>query len=387
MRSLWYLVQMPWMILLWTSVILQKRGIEARWKTENHSIFYLPPGMGVDSVSHEEDWLEYRIRGVNWFGFNTNCYTVHGLWAHDLVYYLDFLTAYGINSLRIPFSYEMVQMMYTSVPSYDCTNQDPFSYHHTVVNNLHRFFYETSIRNITVLLDFHNIHDRITEYPISDGISKEDVFRTWQTVVKEFAQYPHLLGIDLKNEPHGDITWDVWGSFCSELILFLDETVKEYTGLFFIEGVQEKSDGSVWGGSFSQVKQTLPILTSTSLGSRIIFSPHVYGYSVRGSVANEDTDWDFDMWFGNLLDAFPNAIVLGEIGGYFVSEDYQWHQKIRDYLQRHDLHDTYYWCMNPDSGDTGGIFYHDWITPNQEKLEFLRQVQPSPTWNISFASR
>ncbi len=41
--------------------------------------------------------------------------------------------------------------------------------------------------------------------------------------------------------------------------------------------------------------------------------------------------------------------------------------------------DTFYWCLNPNSGDTGGLLDYDFTTPMTDKLKLLDRVQPNPT--------
>ena len=41
--------------------------------------------------------------------------------------------------------------------------------------------------------------------------------------------------------------------------------------------------------------------------------------------------------------------------------------------------DTFYWCLNPNSGDTGGLLGDDWTTPDEGKLALLARVQPDPS--------
>ncbi len=41
--------------------------------------------------------------------------------------------------------------------------------------------------------------------------------------------------------------------------------------------------------------------------------------------------------------------------------------------------DNFFWCVNPNSGDTGGIFNNDWMTADEKKLEFLRRLVENPT--------
>ena len=49
------------------------------------------------------------------------------------------------------------------------------------------------------------------------------------------------------------------------------------------------------------------------------------------------------------------------------------------YLVENDTPDTWFWCVNPDSGDTGGLLEYDWFTPVITKLNLLAQVQPNTT--------
>lgn len=36
-------------------------------------------------------------------------------------------------------------------------------------------------------------------------------------------------------------------------------------------------------------------------------------------------------------------------------------------------------CLNPGSGDTGGLLRHDWWTPFKRRQALLRRVQPHPS--------
>jgi endoglucanase len=39
----------------------------------------------------------------------------------------------------------------------------------------------------------------------------------------------------------------------------------------------------------------------------------------------------------------------------------------------------FFWCLNPDSGDTGGLLEDDWKTPVAIKLNLLQTLVPHPT--------
>ena len=48
--------------------------------------------------------VRVRLKGVNWFGFETNDFVLHGLWSRKLSWMLDLLQSYNVNALRLPFS-------------------------------------------------------------------------------------------------------------------------------------------------------------------------------------------------------------------------------------------------------------------------------------------
>ena len=61
----------------------------------------------------------------------------------------------------------------------------------------------------------------------------------------------------------------------------------------------------------------------------------------------------------NLHRARPSASTLQEFAAYQTKQP---------------LVGSFYWCLNPNSGDTGGLLLDDWITPHQEKLDLLEPL-------------
>src|SRR5262249_11226729 len=45
-----------------------------------------------------------RIAGVNWFGFETGTFVVHGLWARNYKDMMDQMVQLGFNTIRVPYS-------------------------------------------------------------------------------------------------------------------------------------------------------------------------------------------------------------------------------------------------------------------------------------------
>ena len=84
----------------------------------------------------------------------------------------------------------------------------------------------------------------------------------------------------------------------------IESSVDSYRGVYFVEGVQQPPS-SAWGGSFSTMSPNTFLINN----DKIVFSPHVYGYSVRGDIAlSEGTD-DWEHAFG-YLSMYENNIFL-----------------------------------------------------------------------------
>src|SRR4029450_5945016 len=48
-----------------------------------------------------------RIAGINWFGFETGNYVVHGIWSRDYRDMLDQIKGLGYNTIRLPYSSQL----------------------------------------------------------------------------------------------------------------------------------------------------------------------------------------------------------------------------------------------------------------------------------------
>src|SRR5438874_5869556 len=45
-----------------------------------------------------------RIAGVNWFGFETSNFVVHGLWVRDYRDFMNQMKSLGYNTIRLPYA-------------------------------------------------------------------------------------------------------------------------------------------------------------------------------------------------------------------------------------------------------------------------------------------
>jgi endoglucanase len=82
--------------------------------------------------------------------------------------------------------------------------------------------------------------------------------------------------------------------------------------------------------------------------------------------------WD-EHW-GYLAEQGVAPVWVGEFGTRDESaSDKQWFTGMAAYLKAHQLSFAF-WCLNPDSGDTGGILADDWQTVNTDKQTVLQPL-------------
>jgi len=345
--------------------IARSGALAYTWGTRDGHVFFR------DTREHP-----YNIKGVNWYGGETLNHVPEGLMVHPISYYIAFLRNNGFNSIRLPFSYE-TYINFDTVSAIETVKADPSIFGKTYREIFHTIFYIAYQHNMTILLDFHTIGGVISEFPNQlPQISSDDTQNVLMNIITEFSQYPHLIGIDIKNEPHGKITWDEWSAYCQTIITRVQTSIPQFKGLFFIEGIQTTENNSAWGGSFTGMDKRMNDLL---LKPRTVASPHVYGVSVRGAVAQGEGAADFEKWFGFLRHQ-DISVVIGEEGGMFIGSDVDWHNRLKDFLIEVNMRNTYYWCLNPTSMDTSGILFEDWTTSNYNKLQFLDALQPDPTF-------
>jgi hypothetical protein len=224
-----------------------------------------------------------------------------------------------------------------------------------------------------------------------------------------------ILAMDLKNEPHGkrgytattpttiakwdnstdENNWKDASEKCAKAVL-----AKNPKLLIMIEGVEQypKTEkgytydtpdvwgatgdnapwyGGWWGGNLRGVKD-YPINLG-SLNSQIVYSPHDYGPSVfNQSWFDKDfttqtllDDYWYDSW-AYIDDKGIAPLLIGEWGGHMDGgKNQKWMVLLRDYMIEKHINHTF-WCINPNSGDTGGLIGNDWSTWDEAKYGLLK---------------
>jgi endoglucanase len=324
----------------------------------------------------------FHVKGVSWFGFETQDFVVNGLWIHDMDFYVNILKENDINVLRIPFSEEWIYYHFDLYPDEFKIIEDPSLFHKKSIEIFDILFDKLESENIYVLLDLHRLHkEYISELwysPIDDLYTTDMFFKTWYTMIDRYGNRSNLLGIDLLNEPHGQATWgsfdpdNDWKLFIEYAIPRFNLRYPHHQWLFFVEGID-------WGHTFRDYRE-YPI--NKNFLHQLVFSPHAYGKSVVPTTSTDPdilySTWDAD--FGFLQKEFNLTVVPGEWGGQ-TDLDSVWMTILGQYLIDSNMRNNFFWSLGPNSNDVDGLLLNDWTSLDTFKINLMKTIQPHPGVN------
>ena len=219
----------------------------------------------------------------------------------------------------------------------------------------------------------------------------------------------NIMGIEIFNEPY-DYTWSEWSSLIDQAYNAINSVNPDI--LVFAGGIgpSNHDESAVsphgvmelnpnWGENLFEAGDNPPSMPK----DRLVYAPHTYGPSVyvqmqfmdpaqpacvgmEGDEAGDNQcnivinpsylEQGWEEHFG-YLKALGYAISINEWGGNatwpngaeprmqdrfgYLSDktvDWQWQQALVNYLISRGICDSCYWSINPESGDTGGLYIH-----------------------------
>lgn len=359
----------------------------------------------------DSEGREVWLTGINWFGYNTGTNTFDGLWTCDLETSIDAIADRGFNLLRIPISAELIKQW--SEGNYPTANFNQATNYYLVgMNSLEIFDYVVDLcraDGIKIMIDIHSANTDASGHMAnmwySDKISEADYLNALGWIAKRYKNDDTIIAYDLENEPHGKAyenpraKWD--GSTDSDNWKYIAEKAakKVLTAnpnvLVMIEGIEIypkdiKTNGSFkstdmndyyctwWGGNLRGVKND-PIDLG-KYNDKIVYSPHDYGPTVyeqpwfKGNYTFDSLYKDawYDNWFYIQKENIA-PLLIGEWGGYMSEPNITWMTYLRRLIKENRINHTF-WCFNANSGDTGGLVKDDFVTWDEEKYKFVKEV-------------
>lgn len=335
-----------------------------------------PPAWSTKDRKILRNGEPFQVRGLSWFGFETNDYQLHGLWVPGSTVwdYLDQIKSLGFNALRIPIAPEVLD--FATLSNGNWGDQGSKQWARSQLLNLLAMAHQ---RNLPVLFDVHNTasYRKLIGKLDPPRYGKEEWLDTLRNLALISTNYPGVMGIDLLNEPW-DYTWEEWAPLAEaggNAILEVNPDL-----LIFVEGVGNKEsndpDPYFWGENLSGAAAR-PI--NLRVSDRVVYSPHVYGPSVAKQPYFDLSQFPHNMrniWGRHFLWPIYETgapMVIGEWGGRFTDKDKVWADALVDQMHHDEKIDNFFWCFNPNSSDTGGILKDDWKTVDEDKMALVRR--------------
>lgn len=356
----------------------------------------------------DEAGNEVWLTGVNWFGWNASERVFHGLWSANIETITKGMADRGLNIVRVPISTQLL-LEWKAGQTVAAPNVNTFANPELAgKNNLQIFDYWLGLcerYGLKVMLDVHSADADNSGhvYPVwyKGTVTSEQFYQAWEWVTTRYRTNDTIVAMDIKNEPHGGANesprakWD--GSTDVDNFKYACETAGrrilainpnvlilcEGNAIYPRPGVSWTSTTGTdyfntwWGGNLRGVRD-FPV----NLGAnqdQLVYSPHDYGPLVfeqpwfqgtfdKNSLTN-------DVWRPNWLyihEQNTAPLLVGEWGGRLGQDARQdkWMTALRDLMAENRIHHTF-WCLNPNSGDTGGLLLDDWTTWDSQKLAML----------------
>ncbi len=320
------------------------------------------------------------LYGINWFGLETPDRAPHGLWAGRTVPdFIGQIRDLGFTALRLPISPQVLDRGY-STPDWARINGYPAD----AYEGLLYFLEEARKAGLYILLDFHTydpnlLGGALPGRPFGGAYTKEDWLADLRRMAEIALSFPNVFGIDLCNEPY-NLTWAQWKGLAregAEALLSANPFL-----VAAVEGVGNASDNggwpAFWGENLTEAYDDPLVLGGSFPSDRILYLPHTYGPSVYRQPyfdapnfpSNMPSIWEIH--FGRMAASYP--LGIGEFGGRYEEDDRVWQDAFVDYLLEKGIPIFFYWALNPNSGDTGGILLDDWRTVHEGKMALLRRL-------------
>lgn len=336
-----------------------------------------------------------KLASINWYGASDAFHIVGGLDTAPIDEIVRSIRALGLNSVRLPFSNEMLHIEEAVDPAHIAANpqlegKSPLEIFDATIEALAR-------EGILIILNNHTTRGMWCCFLDSDGlwfteeVSESRWIEDWRMIVRRYRDEPYVVGADLRNEvrinslllePHWALEgadpaldWRAAAERAGEAILEENPDL-----LIVVEGINFPRV------HLSRVAEA-PI--RLSIPNRLVYAAHNYGFIGPSAVgetygemdwptfsATMDEEWGFVAEEGH---PYTAPVWLSEFGIGYGSEDDPWFRNIMRYLEEGDF-DFAYWPLNPGpkaSGDDEpyGLLELDWTTPREDfRTEALRKI-------------
>lgn len=351
--------------------------VEASFLSSN--IFELPlRTKGRDIV--DQKGRRFKLASVNWYGASDELFIPGGLDVRHRSDIAAMIRSLGFNSVRMPYSDEMVMSNPHILPHLLTANPD-------LIGLRALDIFEAVVDALTEAGIAVIVNDHITSAtwccgadPCDAGWANDhlgplcrvrqteaDWIANWEAVMARFVNNPLVVGADLRNEVRGvwgTMTWDRWATAAERAGNALLKMNPDW--LIIVGGTESSND--LAGAGERPVR--------LDVDNRVVYSAHVYAWSGWGSMGGRYAKRSYPSFvkamrhnWGYLVEGNLAPVWIGEFGAPDKpgEGDANYWQNLMRYLKAIDA-DFGYWAINPrkpreNEKESYALVEDDWVTP------------------------
>ncbi|KAK5118599.1 hypothetical protein LTR85_008064 [Meristemomyces frigidus] len=382
--------------------VLGELGNGTKAKTQ-----FTPPFQTAGRHIVDADGKRFKLASINWYGASDIYFVPGGLDFRHRSEIAATIRRMGFNSVRFPYSDQMVIDNPLIAPELISANLDLLDGYE--MNQAGRSggsiqgpraldVFKACVEAMTDAGIAVIPNDHITNAHWCDGKNlcdaswKNDHYgpacrvrqttdswiSNWKTIMEPHLDNALVIGADLRNEPRGlwgTMSWSSWATAAekaSEALLAMQPN-----WLMFVEGISSANDCS--GARDRPIKLSIP--------DRVVYSSHVYQWSGWSTLVpyhsrpypsfalDMERNWAFFLR-GNIA-----PVWLGEFGSPHGGDerDHHYWDNLMKYMRETDV-DFGYWALNPRKpenydNETYGLLADDWETPIEDwRYQDLRKL-------------
>jgi len=322
----------------------------------------------------------FKLASVNWYGGSDEEFIPGGLEVQHRSIIAQTIRSLGFNSVRLPYSDEMVISNPHILPHLLTANPDlvglrALDIFEEVVNSLTEAGIAVIINNHITSATWCCGADPCDAGWANDHLgplcrvrqTEADWIDHWGTVMARFVANPLVIGADLRNEVRGvwgTMTWDRWATAAERAGNVLLEMNPDW--LIIVGGTESSND--LAGAGERPVR--------LNVDNRVVYSSHVYSWSGWGSIEGRYAKRSYPSFvkamrrnWGYLVEGNLAPVWVGEFGAPDQpgEGDANYWQNLLRYLKAIDA-DFGYWAINPrkpkgNERESYSLVEDDWITP------------------------
>ena len=341
---------------------------------ELHTGFYTSQG----NIYRNGDFVNFN--GVVWTGFNTEAKVLHGLWARnwkEMIVQLK--TEIGANSIKIPICASILNGDSVASIDYDLNSDledlNSLQILDLVANELHN-------QGIYFVISLDKTDSTCTKSPdlwYSDEYSNEDFVKDLKFISRRYNTSEYFAGIEILGSLGNRATWGA-GNSATDWNLELEKIIPEIVEanpniLILIPGLEKKPNCSVNSKnldiSFISQLKCDKLRIDSRYKSKVVFSPSIKlkNFDFDSNSINDDLNSQFNYFLETNEGFLPSSWNSVDPND---SLNLKYENKIVEYLIKNNICSSFYYALNPSSGENLGLINSDWTTINSSRIENLK---------------